>query len=174
MVEIAKFSTKGLKLNKKRKSGAVTANSQFRIPETVEKTISKEKAHKVHRTIHGASLTAAGVGALPLPIADALILVPIQLKMLRNIYKIYDVKFSDKFVVNFIRVTLIPYIGRSLSSLIPGVGNVVNASIAAAITEAVGWSAAASLEKGIDFTKDTEKIESLVTGTLKDLMKHKK
>lgn len=93
--------------------------------------------------------------------------------MLKSIYNIYDVKFSDKFVVNFIRVTLIPYIGRSLATLIPGVGSVVNASIAAVITEAIGWSAAASLEKGIDITKDTEKFEGILTDTLKTLIQQK-
>ena len=176
---------------KKRKNTELSKEMNGQIPQTVKKSISSDKddkeylkrfmgpissdkASKVHRTIHGASITAAGVGALPIPIADALILVPIQLKMLKNIYKIYDVKFSDKFVVNFIRVTLIPYIGRSLATLIPGVGSVVNASIAAAITEAIGWSAAASLEKGIDITKDTEKFEGILTDTLKTLIQQKK
>ena len=156
---------------KKRKNIEVSKEMNGQIPQTVKKSISSDKASKVHRTIHGASITAAGVGALPIPIADALILVPIQLKMLKNIYNIYDVKFSDKFVVNFIRVTLIPYIGRSLATLIPGVGN---ASIAAVITEAIGWSAAASLEKGIDITKDTEKFEGILTDTLKTLIQQKK
>ncbi|MEY8444004.1 hypothetical protein AALA52_07100 [Lactococcus ileimucosae] len=173
MVGITKFSTKkkGMKLNQKQKSGEV---SNVQTPESVKKMISSDKVQKVRTTIHGASLTAAGVGALPLPIADALILVPIQLRMLRKIYKIYGEKFNDKFVVNFIRVTLIPYIGRSLSRLIPGVGNVINASIAAAITEAIGWSAAVSLEKGIDITKDTEKFEGLVMDMLKNIMKRTK
>ena len=158
---------------KKRKNTEVSKEMNGQIPQTVKKSISIDKASKVHRTIHGASITAAGVGALPIPIADALILVPIQLKMLKSIYNIYDVKFSDKFVVNFIRVTLIPYIGRSLATLIPGVGSVVNASIAAVITEAIGWSAAASLEKGIDITKDTEKFEGILTDTLKTLIQQK-
>ena len=158
---------------KKHKNTKLSNEVNGPIPQPVKKTISSDKASKVHRTIHGASITAAGVGALPIPIADALILVPIQLKMLKNIYKIYDVKFSDKFVVNFIRVTLIPYIGRSLATLIPGVGSVVNASIAAAITEAIGWSTKKKKEKGIDITKDTEKFKRILTDTLKTLIQQK-
>ncbi|MBL3716999.1 hypothetical protein GHK52_09350 [Lactococcus garvieae] len=176
MVGITKFSTKkkGLGLTQKRNSEEFSEFSNVQTPDNVKKIIGRDKLQKVRTTIHGASLTAAGIGALPLPIADALILVPLQLRMLRKIYKIYGEKFNDKFVVNFIRVTLIPYIGRSLSRLIPGVGNVVNASIAAAITEAIGWSAAVSLEKGIDITKDTEKFEGLVMVMLKNITKRTK
>ena len=75
---------------KKRKNTELSKEMNGQIPQTVKKSISSDKASKVHRTIHGASITAAGVGALPIPIADALILVPIQLKMLKNIYKVYQ------------------------------------------------------------------------------------
>ena len=70
---------------KKHKNTKLSNEVNGPIPQPVKKTISSDKASKVHRTIHGASITAAGVGALPIPIADALILVPIQLKMLKNL-----------------------------------------------------------------------------------------
>lgn len=167
-MKITGFSAreKALMLDKKRKSGELSKEFGDQIPETVRSSISADKAAKVKKAIHGASVAAGGVGAVPLPVADALLLVPIQLTMLQSIYKIYGEKFSDKFVVNFIRVTLIPYIGKSLTNLIPG-GSLVNASVAVAITEAIGWSAAASLEMGIDLTKNTEKFEGLVLETLK-------
>ena len=163
---------RAMQLAEKESSGSLSQVSQAKLPDNARAIISSDKVAPINTTIHTASVAAAATGVVSLPIADALVLVPIQLKMLQSIYGIYQMKFSDGLVLNFIRMTIIPYIGKSLVDFIPG-GSVVNAAVAASITEAIGWSAAISLEKGEDITADTNKFENLLTDSLKNLLPKK-
>ena len=160
---------RALKLKQKSELGELAQEANFKLPEMAKKMHS-DKAVLVNVVIHMASSSAAVIGIVPIPIADSIILIPIQFQMLRSIYKIYGVKFSEGLLVNFVRMTLIPYIAQSLVNFIPG-GSVVNASVAAAITEAIGWSAAISLENGEDIMQDVGRFENLITDYLKTRIK---
>ena len=99
------------------------------------------KHNKAHAIIHGASVAAAAAGAVPIPISDALIITPIQFGMIASLALIYNepqealkVAFGPAIaeVVGVLAAT-------SLSKLIPGLGSAINATVAAALTEALGW-----------------------------------
>ena len=101
----------------------------------------------VHRVIHAAALHSAGVGAClaHMPGWDAPVLAGIQAKLVVAIGEHYGVAVqlaeADELVARFrdampCRVVVPLVMGR-----VPVVGNVVNASTAAAFTRDVGWAA---------------------------------
>lgn len=102
--------------------------------------IKRESANKA---IAMAATAAAGVGAVPIPFADAAVLVPGQLAMLAHITSIYDMKNIENISNGLISNLIITQIGKSLAGqllkLIP-FGSVVNAGVASSITCALGYS----------------------------------
>lgn len=114
-----------------------------------------DKNGRIHAIIHSSSAAAAGVGAglAQLPGADAPILTGIQTTMIKGIAKIHGFPLvGEEGVVEAIIATgLATMVGRVASQLligwIPGVGNAINASTAAAITEGMGWAADAYFEE---------------------------
>ncbi len=105
------------------------------------------KLSKVHGVIHTASASAAGVGAglAQLPMADAVLITPIQVGMINAIALIHQRHLSEAAAVGIIGTFSATLFGRAISQWlvgwVPGVGNTVNAATAATITEAIGWSA---------------------------------
>jgi uncharacterized protein (DUF697 family) len=102
---------------------------------------------KIHGIIHTASTAAAGVGAglAQLPGSDAAALVSIQTVMGTSIAWIHGVELSKSAAIDILSGFAATTAGRFISQLlvgwIPGFGNAINASTAAAITEAIGWAA---------------------------------
>lgn len=90
--------------------------------------------------IHSASVAAAAVGASPIPISDAAILAPIQLGMLAGLAILYgEPKEGLKATFGIvISETLGILTATSLLKFFPGLGNTVNAVVAAGFTEALG------------------------------------
>src|ERR1700761_7782849 len=105
------------------------------------------KNQKIHGIIHAASVAAAGVGGglAQLPGSDSVPLVAIQTGMIVAIASQHGVEITKALALDVIVSYATTTSGRFLSQLlvgwIPGVGNAINASTAAAITEAVGWAA---------------------------------
>lgn len=97
--------------------------------------------------IHTASLTAAGIGAglAQVPGSDAALLYPLQTGLICLIAQSHGLKISDGAAAALLSGFVATIAGRTLSQWlvgwIPGLGNVINASTAAAMTEAVGWAA---------------------------------
>ena len=90
--------------------------------------------------------TAAAIGAVPIPIPDAGPLLAVQGAMLARITVATGVEF-DEATRNFLirgvlGGTAIAQIGRQAASMllkaVPGLGSVINASVAAAMTAALG------------------------------------
>lgn len=108
---------------------------------------------KVHGIIHTASVAAGGVGAglAQIPGSDSAVLAPLQAAMITAIAYQHGVKITDAAAADLLLTFTATMGGRFLSQLlvgwIPGVGNLINASTAAALTEAIGWAADAYFEE---------------------------
>ncbi len=109
----------------------------------------EEKDKKAHAFIHGAAAAAAGVGATPIPFSDAPIIMGFQMTMIVNLALLYG--FDKQYMMSMIAPALAKVAGKqlaaSLTKLIPGFGHIVNAGVAFAITEAIGWQIQTYLKK---------------------------
>ena len=95
--------------------------------------------------IHLASMSSAAVGAglAQIPCSDTAVITPIQLTMTIALGQVYGLELSESAARASMATAAAATVGRSTSQVIigwfPGVGNVVNACTAAAITETIGW-----------------------------------
>lgn len=109
--------------------------------------LTNDQKVKCHGIIHGASAAAAGVGAglAQIPLSDNTIITPIQIGMIISLGAVIDINLSKSAAAAILGTVATGTIGRGISQVllgwIPGIGNTVNASTAAAITESVGWAA---------------------------------
>lgn len=109
---------------------------------------------QAHAAIHTASLAAAAVSASPIPFSDSALLIPLQTTMIVAIYKAYDQEISEGLLTGALKATTVSTIGKSITGnilkMIPGVGTVVggviNAGVAVAFTEAIGFGVANAFE----------------------------
>jgi uncharacterized protein (DUF697 family)/GTPase SAR1 family protein len=101
---------------------------------------------KYARAVVAASAAAAGaVGAAPIPVSDAVILMPVQVGMLGGITAVFGIEMSaqtaTRLVVGLVGEGGVTQVGRQMAAgllkLIPGV-SVVNAGVASALTAALG------------------------------------
>lgn len=98
--------------------------------------------------IHTASTAAAAVGAglAQIPCSDNALITPIQLAMTVSIGKVFDIELSESAAKATVASAVAGTVGRAISQVllgwIPGVGNIINASTAASLTEAIGWTVA--------------------------------
>jgi len=103
------------------------------------------KANQARAVVGASSVAAAGIGAIPIPVPDAAVLMPVQLGMLASINAIFGIDMGSDRAVNLIRGLVgqggITVVGRQIAAnllkVIPGV-SVINASVAAALTAALG------------------------------------
>ena len=94
-------------------------------------------------------ITAMGLGLVPIPVFDVVSIVGVQLNMVRNLAKAYDVPFSE----NLVRASILSLIGgsapaglgvaaASLVKVLPGLGTVSGAAgvsvLSGGLTYAVG------------------------------------
>ena len=88
------------------------------------------------------TLYAAGIGLIPFPVVDAALILGVQIWMIRDLSKVYNVEFKEKLVGSFI-TTLVGNLGVVGGiKLIPGVGSLIGgfstALAAGAATFAIG------------------------------------
>lgn len=111
----------------------------------------KIKARYARSWIAGAVAFAGGVGATPIPIADAAILMPAQAALMARIAAVYDIPRDKAAKLAGAATTLAAAGGKvaagSLAKLVPGVGSVISASVAATVTGVLGESWRATSEK---------------------------
>ncbi len=100
-----------------------------------------KKIKKAKTVIYSASTAAAAAGGFNIfPGSDAAIITPIQVGMLASLAYIFNVR------KDLLKASLLPILARtagimtasSLSKFFPGLGNVISAAVAAALTAAVG------------------------------------
>ena len=108
---------------------------------------------KVHGAIHLASAATAGVGAglAQIPGSDLPVIAGLQTAMIMSIADIHGVCLSKAAAADLLLTFTASIGGRAISQLligwVPVLGNAMNASTAAALTEGVGWAAHAYFGK---------------------------
>ncbi len=104
------------------------------------------KSAKAHGIIHTASASAAVVGAglAQVPGSDNAFITPIQITMLIALAHLHGVTLTRGAAAAKLSFFAAAMVGRAASQAlvgwIPGYGNAINATTAATITQAIGWS----------------------------------
>lgn len=102
------------------------------------------KARYARSWIAGAAAFAGGVGATPIRLADAALLVPTQAALLARIAMIYNIpkEAAAKLIASSTAIAAAggKIAATSLLKIVPGVGSVVSAGVAATITAVLGES----------------------------------
>jgi uncharacterized protein (DUF697 family) len=93
--------------------------------------------------VNGAAAAAAGAAALsPLPGADSVAIMPIQVAMVAGLAREYDLEVSTALVKSTIYASLGTITGRAGAGLLlrwtPIAGNLVRGGVAAGVTQAMG------------------------------------
>ena len=103
--------------------------------------------------IHSASVAAAAIGGglAQVPTSDNLLITPIQVTMAISLGKVFGIDLDQSAAKAAVSSAAAAGIGRATSQVligwIPGVGNIINATTAATITEAIGWIMANEFEQ---------------------------
>ena len=108
-----------------------------------KRMILEQKKQNANKYIAVATSAAAAVGAIPISIADAAVLVPLETAMTKSILKIYNVKISPELVSAVIGSTAISNLAKSALiplKTLPIAGPVINGVVAGAIAFALGQS----------------------------------
>lgn len=142
----------------------------------------KRKDQLALKITSAATATAAATGATPIPFSDAVLLVPVQLGMMAGIAHTYGVEVDKATRASLAATAAASSGGRALVGsvlkLVPGVGTLVggaiNATVAGAITFAMGtaWAAVChQLAEGklttIDGMLDSDAIRHMFTTEFK-------
>jgi len=118
-----------------------------------EHKMTDNQKTKCHAIIHSASVAAGGVGAglAQVPGSDNLVIAPIQLTMTISLGKVFDITLGESAAKAALASAAAATVGRTASQLligwIPGLGNIVNATTAAGLTETIGWILAGEFDK---------------------------
>jgi uncharacterized protein (DUF697 family) len=110
---------------------------------------SRRKKDAATAVIKQATVVASGIGATPIPVADAALLVPNQVAMMARISAIYGLPRSKVRALSIASSAILTggatYAGRyvvtQLLRLIPGgiiTGSVISSAVAASLTQAIG------------------------------------
>jgi len=150
--------------------------------DAAQKVDFERKRTRVKAAIGTASGAAAVVGAVPIPFADAALIVPGQIGLIVSISLIYGVKLNLASAATALIPPMLTSIGREIAAglikLIPGPGSVAGAVAGAAtagvLTGAMGWAWAAVCEqlaqgklKNIDGLLDIEAVKRLFSDEFK-------
>jgi uncharacterized protein (DUF697 family)/GTPase SAR1 family protein len=103
------------------------------------------KAKYARAVVTASAATAGAIGAAPIPVSDAVILMPVQIGMLGGITAVFGIEMSPqtttRLVVGLVGEGGVTQVGRQMAAgllkVIPGV-SVVNAGVASALTAALG------------------------------------
>ena len=107
---------------------------------------------KIHGIIHTAAASSAAVGGglAQVPGADMPVIAGIQTTMIMAIALEHGAQISKTAAAELLLTFGASYGGRAISQAlvgwIPGIGNAINATTAAGLTEAIGWAADAYFE----------------------------
>ena len=115
--------------------------------------ITEGQKSRCHTIIHTASASAAAVGGglAQVPCSDNAIITPIQLAMIIGLGRVFEIELSESSARAALASAAAATVGRAASQVligwIPGIGNAINASTAASVTEIIGWIVVAEFQK---------------------------
>lgn len=127
-----------------------------------QKVVLRQKQDRAHLVVASAATAAAGIGAVPIPFADAFLLVPIQISMLSGVTAVFGLPLSTSFLTTIVSSTLAGAAGTiggravvsGLLLLIPGAGpilkGVISGGTGALFTTAFGEAYIAALSSLIE------------------------
>jgi len=129
------------------------------------KDMTDQKAKHAETVIRNHVLFSMGAGVIPIPIVDIVAVGAMQLDMIRQLCKVYDVDFAEtqgKAIVSSLTTATLARIGAgSLAKMIPVIGSLIggvtNAAMAGASTYALGQVFRIHFENGgtiLDFDVD--------------------
>ena len=132
--------------------------------------MTDQKAKHAETVIRNHVLFSMGAGVIPVPIVDILAVGAMQLDMIRQLCKVYDVDFAEtqgKAIVSSLTMATLARLGAgSLAKMIPVIGSllggVTNAAMAGASTYALGQVFRVHFENGgtvLDF--DVERLKKM-------------
>ncbi len=128
--------------------------------------ILQQKRYNANAVVVGATTAGVVVGAVPVPFADSLILVPLETGLTKSILKIYGIEFSGDLVSAVVGSTAITSVAQTaVSSLktIPNIAaSVINAVVAGFFVAALGEAVIGLSESICRGVVDAEKIDSVV------------
>lgn len=111
----------------------------FRVAQRLILPWKREMARKAIAT---GTAAATGAATVPIPVADATTLAPIQLAMMGRIAAIYEMELKTMLPASTLAQLATQISGQALArsfiKLIPGVGTAINAVVAAGLTGATG------------------------------------
>lgn len=129
-----------------------------------KKLMTQDQITKCNVIIHTAATAAGAEAAIPIPVVDAVPITATQIGMVIALGKVFDQKISDSAAKAAVGAAAATFVGRNLVKVIPIVGSVVSAAVAAGVTEAIGWMIAVDFSKqgvpNISNNIDTEDVES--------------
>lgn len=127
--------------------------------------VSRYKDKTVNDWINGASVTAAGIGAIPIPGADIVPLTTLQVGLAMKIAYIYDITPTKADVMKLVASTVTGQVGKqaarwAITALkatgwIPGAqllevaASAIGATVAASLTYGFGWASNAYYKSGM-------------------------
>lgn len=100
------------------------------------------KVKLAHKQIQLKVPLAAGIGATPIPFADAPVISGLQIEMAIKIASIFGVSSMGNKVITLLQTQIASTLGKmlvsSLTKFIPILGSVINAAVAGALTYGIG------------------------------------
>lgn len=121
------------------------------------KLMTEDQIVKCNITIHTAAVAAGASGVIPIPVVDAIPMSAAQVTMVIALGKIFGQKITDSTAKGILGAAASTFVGRELFKFIPVVGWITSAGIAAAVTEAVGWTVAVDFAKTFRTEYEREK-----------------
>jgi len=112
-----------------------------RIDREAQESAVLAKRGKAAGIIAAATAAATGIGATPIPIADAALLIPVQTGMVAALAALYGLRQEalQHAVLPFVARVVGIYAASSLLKCFPFLGSAINAAVAGALTGALGW-----------------------------------
>jgi uncharacterized protein (DUF697 family) len=116
--------------------------------------MTDDQKQQCHLIIHTAATASAGIaaGLAQVPLSDSALIVPIQITMIVSLGLVFDVHLTEAAAKGIALGMVGTYVGRAVSQVllgwIPVLGNALNATTAAGLTEAMGWAVANRFEQG--------------------------
>ncbi|MHC8516128.1 YcjF family protein [Sporosarcina sp. ITBMC105] len=115
-----------------------------------------DKSTIANRWILGAGASAATIGAVPIPGSDFVPLTALQVSLMLKLSTLYGKPISKDNAKELIIATIVGNIGktvfRQVIKIVPGAGMVAGASVAGAMTIALGHAVKYAHENNIDLT----------------------
>jgi len=134
--------------------------------ENRDRMILEQKRFTANLLTVGATTTAGIIGAVPIPFADSLVLVPLETSLAKGILKVYGVEFTGELITAIIGSAAITNVAKAAVSAlnaIPNIaGSVINAVVAGVFVAGLGEAVIGLSEAIYQEKLDKEKLDAVV------------